>query len=392
MDGSQLFVVEFAKFIITLFSTMFLYVLLHELGHAIPALIFTRKPISIFIGSYGDKVNSVNLKIGLLKVWFNKNPIKLYRSGVCIPEKRPDKYYQNLIFIAFGSIFPVIIAATLCYTVYHLGLNHFLKTASLVLFLLTVYGLYNLWPNKKTLNIAGGNITYKDGYLLATLLRYRKFGTQYIRALNLYLAKDYTAAASAFQQIASLPKDNSLYRHAFACYFQARDYEGAKEILDIQIEKFPMDANDNVNVAALYIMKNECEKALEHLNVALESDPRNLHALYNKGYALNLLDKYSEALPYFDRALQINPFAAVYANRALAKFKTGSIEEGLKDVELALKMDKNNAYAHRNLGIYHFDKEEYTVALKEFETAKELDKDTHQIDELIALASDKIRN
>jgi tetratricopeptide (TPR) repeat protein len=370
---------------------MFLYVLLHELGHAIPVLIFTRKPISIFLGSYGDKVHSVNLKIGLLKIWFNKNPIKLYRSGVCIPEKRPDKYYQNLIFIAFGSIFPVIIAAALCYTAYHLGVNHFLKTSSLTLFLLTVYGLYNLWPNKKTLNIAGGNITYKDGYLLATLIRYRKFGTQYIRALNLYHAKDYAAAAIIFQQIASLPKDNSLYRHTFASYFQARDYERAKEILDIQIKKFPMDANDNVNAAALYIMKNECEKALEHLNIALESDPRNLHALYNKGYVLNLLDKYTEALPYFDQALQINPFAAVYANRALAKFKTGSIEEGLKDVEQALKMDISNAYAHRNLGVYNFDKGEYKTALKEFEIAKELDKDTRQIDELITLANSKLQ-
>ena len=26
----------------------------HEMGHAIPALIFTKKPVSVYVGSYGD--------------------------------------------------------------------------------------------------------------------------------------------------------------------------------------------------------------------------------------------------------------------------------------------------------------------------------------------------
>ncbi len=43
-------------------------VLLHELGHAIPALILTRQKVSIYIGSYGDPDKSLHFRIGLLEL------------------------------------------------------------------------------------------------------------------------------------------------------------------------------------------------------------------------------------------------------------------------------------------------------------------------------------
>ncbi len=46
-----------------------LVTLLHELGHAIPALLVTRKKVTIYIGSYGDPQKSLCFRVGLLEFY-----------------------------------------------------------------------------------------------------------------------------------------------------------------------------------------------------------------------------------------------------------------------------------------------------------------------------------
>ena len=99
---------------------------------------------------------------------------------------------------------------------------------------------------------------------------------------------------------------------------------------------------------------------------------------------MNLSNKFEEAIPLFDQAIEIDKtFAYSYNNRGLAKIKTGNAEEGLEDIKDSFKLDENNSYNYRNLGIYHLDKGEYAKALDLFRKAKELDSTTHMIDELI---------
>jgi tetratricopeptide (TPR) repeat protein len=48
----------------------------------------------------------------------------------------------------------------------------------------------------------------------------------------------------------------------------------------------------------------------------------------------------------YDQALRLKPdYAAAYANRAWAYFKTGKAAQGLPDVERALELDPNDASA-----------------------------------------------
>ncbi|WP_290711904.1 tetratricopeptide repeat protein, partial [Flavihumibacter sp. CACIAM 22H1] len=59
---------------------------------------------------------------------------------------------------------------------------------------------------------------------------------------------------------------------------------------------------------------------------------------------------------------------------------------GLEDINYSLKLDKNNSYCYRNLGIYHLDQGNYSEALELFLQAKYLDHTTQLIEDLIITA------
>ena len=62
----------FLVFFIRIFTT-----LIHELGHAIPSLIFTTQEVAIHVGSYGDDKNSFEIDLGRLKAFFKIDIVEL---------------------------------------------------------------------------------------------------------------------------------------------------------------------------------------------------------------------------------------------------------------------------------------------------------------------------
>src|SRR5258708_39407973 len=61
----------------------FVTVTLHELGHAIPALLMTRDEVTIFIGSFGSPYKSFRFTIGRLEFYCKCNPLLWYK-GCCL--------------------------------------------------------------------------------------------------------------------------------------------------------------------------------------------------------------------------------------------------------------------------------------------------------------------
>jgi tetratricopeptide (TPR) repeat protein len=93
----------------------------------------------------------------------------------------------------------------------------------------------------------------------------------------------------------------------------------------------------------------------------------------------------AEAIPYFDKVISLSPkFAYAFNNRGWARMRMGNWEEGLEDVNCSLEIDDSNADAYKNLGLYHMEKGDFVQALEMFEKAKEMDGDTHLIDECLA--------
>ena len=75
-------------FILLIFAATFLLarlltVLLHELGHAIPAILLTQQQVTVYIGSYGDPKNTLKLNLGMMEIFFRYN-FFAWRIGMCV--------------------------------------------------------------------------------------------------------------------------------------------------------------------------------------------------------------------------------------------------------------------------------------------------------------------
>lgn len=362
-----------------------LTVLCHELGHAIPAILMTRQPVSIYIGSYGDPKKSLHFSIGLLDVWFKYNPFS-WRLGLCVPSSKQISINKRIIYTLTGPLASFVIALAASYLTFTFDLHGFFKFILTIFLVSSVVDLFsNLLPKQTPIKLYDGRVAYNDGYQLKQLLQYKRFPKSYEPAAALYNQKKFAEAAVMFNDILRNDvKHENIYRLAISSFLQTKDFKQAKELLDEFILMDKMNSNDFVNAGVCYSQLDQHDKALEFYDKSLVLDPANKYSLNNKGFTLTLLNKFEEAIPLLDKAIEIDTaFAYSYNNRGLAKIKLGNAEEGLEDINYSLKLDENNSYGYRNLGIYHLDRGEYSKALDLFKKAKELDNTTYMIDGLI---------
>jgi tetratricopeptide (TPR) repeat protein len=83
-------------------------------------------------------------------------------------------------------------------------------------------------------------------------------------------------------------------------------------------------------------------------NSSLKSKfPTNPHALFSKGFALARLERYDEAMEYYEKAVQIDPtFTAARNNKGVALYNKarnriikGDLENGLNDLKKAVDIN-----------------------------------------------------
>lgn len=360
-------------------------VLFHELGHAIPAILITRKTVSIYIGSYGDPSNSLHFTIGLLDVWFKYNFFS-WGLGLCVPSAKQVSINKQIIYTLTGPLASFGIAIVASYFAFAYNLHGLLKLILIVFLGSSIIDLFvNLTPRSEPIKLYDGRLTYNDGHKLKQLIYYKRFSKKYEQAAELFNKQKFAEAASSFYNILKNGlKDENIYRLTIISFLEIKNYQLAKELSDEFNLKYKMNSDDFANAGISYSQLNQHDMALKFYDQSLELNPDNIYSLNNKGFTLNILNKFDQAISLFDKAIEIDKtFAYPYNNRGLAKIKIGKVKEGLEDINYSIKLDENNSYCYRNLGIYHLDIGEYSKALNLFRKAKELDFSTHMIDELI---------
>lgn len=360
-------------------------ILFHELGHAIPAILITKKPVSIYIGSYGDQRNSLHFKIGLLDVWFKYNPLYWLR-GVCIPSEKEVSIKHQIIYTITGPLASITIALISCYFAFTYDLHGSIKLLLVIFLGSSIFDLFvNLTPNDSAIKLFNGELVYNDGYQLKQLFYYRQYLNDYSEGVKLFNDQKYSEASIKFIDLLNHGfQDESVFRLAIYSNIQIENYEQAKRLIDDFIDIGKMNCDDYSNAGFVYSQLCLQDKAILYYDKSLEIDSSNKNSLNNKGYSLFLIEKYEEAIYYFDKAIEIDiEFAFPYNNRGLSKIYIGKVEEGLEDIKHSLKLDKNNAYGYRNLGIYHLGINDCAKALELFNKAKSIDRTTHLIDEYI---------
>jgi tetratricopeptide (TPR) repeat protein len=392
----------FATALITFFILAFvmlaiawpLMVIIHELGHAIPALLFTKDPVTICIGSFGDFKESKKLSFGRLNIYFKNNPFMWIR-GACSSNLDNISTVKIAIIYASGTVFSLLVAIVLCYFAFKFISNGFIKLAGVIFMGASVLGFISSFiPWKHRIKVNNGETTYNDGRLIIDLFFYKNARMQVAAIVNFFRTGKYEDAAQKLETLLSTGyEEENIYRVGIYLYLKMKKFEKADEILKKFEAAFQKDSNDYFNYAMTLSKQDDHIEAIKYYTKSLEINPENSTSLNNRGFSYNLQGKYPEAIKDFDKAIELKPtFAYSYNNRGLAKIKLGKIEEGLADIQYSLKLDDKNAYSYRNLGIYHFDKGEFQEALKLFLKAKELDAETYQIDKDIKEAELALKN
>lgn len=369
-----------------------LTVLIHELGHGLPALLFTTEKVQIYIGSYGDPSKSLHITIGRLEIYFKYNPI-LWNHGLCVPKSDNISINKNIVITLFGPIISLLFGISSILIAFAGNLHGSLKMIS-VFFLVSSFidFFLNIIPNKTPTRLYDGAIVYNDGQQLKQLIKYKSFPTQFNSGVKHYNNKEFEKASIHFIKIIDQGlADEMIYRLAISSNLQSKNYESALLIQEMFDKAYNLNSDDYSNSALIKSNLEKYEDALIDYQKSLEKNPQNKYSLNNLGYTYNLINEFQKAIIEFDKAIELEPeFAYAYNNRGLAKIKLGYEKEGLMDIEKSLKIDVSNSYAYRNLGIYYFDKCEYKTAQKYFKKANELDDKTHLLEDYIMKTQNRL--
>jgi Peptidase M50B-like len=151
------------------FVARFFTILFHELGHAIPAIIFTREPVAIYIGSYGEEEGNIQFNSGLLEINIKRNPL-LWRKGLCIVYDNDMTIRQRIIQVLAGPLSSLVIAGITAFIAFAFDMHGSIKLIFSIFLLSAVLDLiFNLYP--RTIQLQDYSILHTDGRQTLNLIR-----------------------------------------------------------------------------------------------------------------------------------------------------------------------------------------------------------------------------
>ncbi len=368
---------------------------LHEIGHAVPALIFTKETVTIYIGSYGDPEKSLYFRVGRLAFFFKYNPLS-WEYGLCVYQSTNLTINKNILITLMGPLTSLVIGALSLYIGLFSNYYEIIKFITIMIAISSFLDFYcNIVPDPEPINLYNGEQTFNDGQSVKQLYLFRKFPEEkYNECIKLYEKQEYDKSGTLLKEIIeSGCKHNFIYQLAINSYLQVKKYDEAKRLNDqfFKTYKRQFTSNDYFNSGLIKSFKGDLKDSIKDYTKSLKKDSNNVHSLNNRGYAYNLIGAYKKAINDFNRAIDLDKnYAYALNNRGFAKIKLGNIENGLIDIKASFELDDKNSYCYMNFGIYYYEIKDYNTALDYFNKAQELDKTTYLIEEHISNTKTKL--
>lgn len=295
-----------------------LTVLFHELGHAIPVMLMTGKGADIYIGSYADVPRHIRIPCGKLNIFLTPNPL-FWQKGLCKPPDKKLSTTQQIIFVLGGPLLSLLIAMAIFMYAFYFDAHGLLKTIGVFALGSTLFDFCaNLIP--RTFATKNGRKLRTDGGIIFDLLKRKRY-PQFQMGIEAFEEGKYAEAATLFQSCIDKGfTTEDPYRSTWYAWIFAKEYDKAYSAFQTFHNKFHLDSDDWYNAGIMYMGLNMIEEQLKAYQNAVALNPRHVLALNNIGYVLNTQNKFEEAIPYLDKAIESAPeFAYAYNNRGLAK-------------------------------------------------------------------------
>ncbi len=371
------------QLIAVLLSCRIITTTIHELGHAIPALLFSNEPVSIYVGSYGDPSKSKVLQFGRLTAFFRLNITK-WNLGVC-SHGPVQKMAQELLVILGGPMASLI---------FGLGLILLIQVASWsenTIILLTFFIVSAIWdffvnmiPDPKPVKLADGRSILNDGAQFVRLWKTSQYPESYFLGLENTRNKNYQEAIENFNQALTVggKPGREIYQGLAQAYHLQKDYAGVlKTYAEMTVHYPKFKPEEMVQVGSAYAKKGDYAEAIKYYSRGLYLNFQDPETLNKRGAAYIQAGEYEKASHDLELAIAYDPvYAEAYSNLGYSLLKLNQMEIAFGLLEKSLKLDRENPSIFLHLGFYYEKKGMHQEALEHFEQAKTMNIDHHGID------------
>ena len=154
---------------------------------------------------------------------------------------------------------------------------------------------------------------------------------------------------------------------------RAGEYQVALAVFRQILARNPTIATAYIGIGKIYMIQQDYEAAEPVLARAARLEPRNFDAQFGHGRALQMLDRFIDAVRAYHRALTIRPDSLV-ANQTIATtyIQMGEPSSALIFAEKAVEIDPASGPARVNLAAIYQDIGRTADAIRQYEAAVEL--------------------
>lgn len=206
---------------------------------------------------------------------------------------------------------------------------------------------------------------YQDAYIdFNAAVKYGGMVSKFYFERGLYLSNfpefksdaiDNFTMAKNYSDNDSMLYKSLYYRGTFRA--EIRDFENA--IIDFK-NAYKINSKDIYMLNGMALCMNNLgysDSAIMIFNEAISIDSTFIIGYQNIGFVYSGMEKYEEALKYFDFCVKndTSPNAYLFNNRGYIKMKMKDYEGALKDINKSLKMDSENSYAYRNRALVYIE-------------------------------------
>ncbi len=255
----------------------------HELGHALPSLWFTRGPVVIYVGSYGDTSRSLQWRLGRLQVLFKFN-LTEWQMGLCRHDAATT-IWQSVVIVLGGPVFSLLLGLVFVGLLqifqsnqyYAFGIGIFLVAGFLDF-------IANIIPDQRPLELHDGTTTYNDGAQFLQILKTIRYPDSYFEALQHFNEKDYRKSIVALiDTVETGVYDLPVYRLLLHLYELERAPAEAIRFYEKYSDRFRLASSDHLTLGKLYQQQNLPLKAIGQYSKAIEKNYMNREALALRG-------------------------------------------------------------------------------------------------------------
>jgi tetratricopeptide (TPR) repeat protein len=146
-------------------------------------------------------------------------------------------------------------------------------------------------------------------------------------------------------ELAGVPPISGASDNEILAFPSNRDAPGSKVYQTVGEIKMAFDARAWRDTGVILYNQGNYGEALPAFDKAIQLDPFNADNLNSKGIVLHQLGRYREAIKYFDQAIDLNPSsAAIWSNKAEALYALGEYQDAADACDVAIGMSPRSAY------------------------------------------------